>query len=206
MFEELRCAARCYFLVREDLAHGQYTQLPVGRAHNPAITTPQPRSQGSPGNEVDNPPPPPGEVLLFDKPCRFLPPYRVGFLRHFGMESGTVFEGTTGLHECICRFNSKWVRKKENCANSKWILTACVASVSVWFRSKERPRSGIFDFGHERNEISAKKWKRGEGKGKEGNFAIFPTPSPRFYLRHFSSVPRSSFFAPKPRGNACYAG
>ena len=37
MFEELRCAARCYFLVREDLAHGQYTQLPVGRAHNPAM-------------------------------------------------------------------------------------------------------------------------------------------------------------------------
>ena len=160
----------------------------LGRAHNPP------------------PPPPPGEVLLFDKPCRFLRPKRVGCLRHFGMESGTVFEGTTGLHECICRFNSKWVRKKENWANSKWILTACVASVSVWFRSKERPRSGIFDFGRERNEISAKKWKRGEGKGKEGNFAIFPTPSPRFYLRHFSSVPRSSFFAPKPRGNACYAG
>ena len=105
MFEELRCAARCYFLVREDLAHGQYTQLPVGRAHNPAITTPQPRSQGSPGNEVDHPPP--GEVLLFDKPCRYMPPYRVGFLRHFGMESGMVFEGTTGLYECICHSNSK---------------------------------------------------------------------------------------------------
>lgn len=54
------CAARCYFLVREDIAHGQYTQLPVGRAHNPAITTPQPRSQGSAGNEVDHPPPPGG--------------------------------------------------------------------------------------------------------------------------------------------------
>lgn len=40
VFEELRCAARCYFLVREDLAHGQYTQLPVGRAHNPAIIPP----------------------------------------------------------------------------------------------------------------------------------------------------------------------
>ena len=56
VFEELRCAPRCYFLVREDLAHGQYTHLPVGHAHNPAITTPQPRSQGSPGNEVDHPP------------------------------------------------------------------------------------------------------------------------------------------------------
>ena len=29
---------------------------------------------------------------------------------------------------------------------------ACVASVSVWFQSKERLRSGIFGFGRERNE------------------------------------------------------
>ena len=45
-------------------------------------------------------------------------PYRVGFLRriglktgidiaHFGLESGVVFEGTTRVYECICRFNSK---------------------------------------------------------------------------------------------------
>ena len=34
-------------------------------------------------------------------------------------------------------------------------------------------------------------------------------PSPLFYLRHFFRVvfdSRSSFFAPKPHGNACYAG
>ena len=53
---------------------------------------------------------------------RYVPPYRVGFLRrfglktsihfaHVGLESGMVFEGTTGVYERIYRFNSKWVRK-----------------------------------------------------------------------------------------------
>ena len=48
--------------------------------------------------------------------CR--PGHRVGFLRrfglktdihfsHFGLESGMVFEGTTGLYERLYRFNSK---------------------------------------------------------------------------------------------------
>ena len=39
-------------------------------------------------------------------------------------------------------------------------------------------------------------------------FPFFPTPSPLFSLRHFRAVfdYRSSFFAPKPHGNACYAG
>ena len=36
----------------------------------------------------------------------------------FGLESGMVFEGTTGVYERIYRFNSKWVRKKEKYANS----------------------------------------------------------------------------------------
>ena len=36
---------------------------------------------------------------------------------------------------------------------------ACVASVSVWFRSKERPRNGILGFGRARNETRAKKMK-----------------------------------------------
>ena len=55
-----------------------------------------------------------------------MPPHWVGFLRrfglktgihfvHFGLESGMVFEGTTGVyHERIHRFNSKSVRKKRN--------------------------------------------------------------------------------------------
>ena len=37
------------------------------------------------------------------------------------------------------------------------IVLACVASVSVWFRSKERPRNGILGFGRARNETRAKK-------------------------------------------------
>ena len=63
---------------------------------------------------------------------RYLPPHRVGFLgrfglktsihfAHFGLESGMVFEGTTGVYERIYRFNSKSVRKKEKYANSKRI-------------------------------------------------------------------------------------
>ena len=53
-------------------------------------------------------------------------------------------------------------------------IVACVASVSVWFRSKERPRSGIFGF----------------DRAKNGLCAVL--------------VSRSSFSAPKPHGNACF--
>ena len=35
--------------------------------------------------------------------------------------------------------------------------SACVASVSVWFRSKEIPRKGTFGFDRARNETRAKK-------------------------------------------------
>ena len=49
---------------------------------------------------------------------RYVPPHRVGFLRrfglktgihsaHFGLESGMVFEGTTGLYERIFRLYAK---------------------------------------------------------------------------------------------------
>ena len=38
-----------------------------------------------------------------------------------------------------------------------YVELACVASVSVWFRSKERARNGIFGFGRARNETRAKK-------------------------------------------------
>ena len=72
-----------------------------------------------------------GGVLpyIIYKPYLYVPPRRVGFLRrfgvktgihfaHFGLESGWVFEGTTGVYEHFYRFNSKWVRKKEKYANS----------------------------------------------------------------------------------------
>ena len=86
--------------------------------------------------------------------------------------------------------------------NSNFLL-ACVASISVWFRSKTRPRNRIFCFGPMRIETRAKKWKR--GKGKEGNptSPFFSNPSPLFYSCHFS---HSLFFTPKLNGNARYAG
>ena len=66
---------------------------------------------------------------------------------------------------------------------------ACVASVSVWIRSKERPRNGIFGFGRARNETIAKK--------------LLALLLALFFARSDS---RSSFFASKPHENACYAG
>ena len=59
-----------------------------------------------------------GEGTPLYKLYRYVPPHRVGFLRrfglktgihfaHFGLESGMVFEGTTGVYERIYRFNSK---------------------------------------------------------------------------------------------------
>ena len=56
-------------------------------------------------------------------------------------------------------------------------LLACAASVSVWFRSKERPAND--SFGHARSETRT-------------IFAVFDS--------------RSLLFAPKPNGNACYVG
>ena len=49
------------------------------------------------------------------------------------------------------------------------IHVACVASVPVWFRSKERPRNGILGFDRARNETKAKIWRS-------------LTPVPRFLL------------------------
>ena len=79
-------------------------------------------------------------------------------------------------------------------------VLACVASVSVWFRTKGRPRNGILGFGRARNETRAKKWKWGEGEG--------PSLPRSFTYAIFRAVfdSRSSCFAPKPHGNACYAG
>ena len=75
-----------------------------------------------PGNPPLNgtQPPPRGSPLY--KPYGYVLPQRVGVLRrlvlktsidftHFGLESGMVFEGTTGIYERIYRFNSKWIKK-----------------------------------------------------------------------------------------------
>ena len=94
--------------------------------------------------------------------------------------------------------------------NKTGLLLACVANVShvfVWFRSKKRPRNGIFGFGRARNETRAKKMKEGRGGG-EGRFLSSPPPPRSFTCAIFRAVSdsRSSFFNPKPHGNACYAG
>ena len=64
----------------------------------------------------------------------YIPPQRVGVLSHFGQKTGVdfahfclesagmVFKGTMGAYERIYRFISIRIRKKENYANSKWIL------------------------------------------------------------------------------------
>ena len=62
--------------------------------------------------------PPEGESTPLYKLYKYVPPHQVGFLRrfglktgihfaHFGLESGMVFEGTTGVSERSYRFNSK---------------------------------------------------------------------------------------------------
>ena len=55
-------------------------------------------------------------------------------------------------------------------------ILACVASVSVWFRSKERPRNGILGFGRAKNETRAKKMKVVRG-GREGKKRLQTNPS-----------------------------
>ena len=84
---------------------------------------------------------------------------------------------------------------------------ACVASVSVWFRSRERPEKRDFRFWPREKWNENQQIKEGGGEGKEGNRVSFlssPPPSRSFTLTVFDSC--SSLFAPKPHGNACYAG
>ena len=73
---------------------------------------------------------------------------------------------------------------------------ACVASVSVWFRGKEKPRNGILGFGGARNETRAKKWKWGGGGGEGRKPSFLPHPLPAllfapFFARSLTLVPRS---------------
>ena len=59
-----------------------------------------------------------GRGTTLYKLYRYVPPQRVGFFSRFGLKtglhftdfdlkSGWVFEGTTGVYEHFCRFNSK---------------------------------------------------------------------------------------------------
>ena len=65
-------------------------------------------------------------------------------------------------------------RQAMNRTNSG-VKLACVASVYAWFKSKKRPRNGIF------------------GHGRARDLQFFTTPSPLFYSRHFSRGPCSLF-------------
>ena len=85
---------------------------------------------------------------------------------------------------------------------------ACVASVSVRFRSKERG-TRVKD----RAKMAWVKERGGGGQERKETFLPLPLPPLSFFGSCFISraaktenpVPRS-FFAPKPNGNACYAG
>ena len=69
------------------------------------------------------PPSPLARVLPLYKPYRYVPPQRVGFLRrfglktsidfdHFGLESGLIFKGTTGVYERIYFFQFQMSKKE----------------------------------------------------------------------------------------------
>ena len=47
----------------------------------------------------------------------------------------------------------------------------CVASVSVWFRSKEIPRKGTFGIDRARYETRAKSERGGRGRGRKETLA-----------------------------------
>ena len=76
------------------------------------------------------------------------------------------------------------------------LFIACVASVSVWFRSEKRPRNDarnkILGFGRARKETSAKKWKRGRGRGRKKVSFLSSSPPPHsFACAILTLVPRS---------------
>lgn len=75
-------------------------------------------------------------------------------------------------------------------------MLACVASISIWFQRKDRPRGKT-----EERDFSVLAAARNETRAKK-------RLSPLSYLAIFCAVFDfcSSFFAPKPHGNARYAG
>ena len=96
-----------------------------------------------------------------------------------------------------------------NSVNIKTITVACVASVSVRFRSKERGKS-VKE--RAKNGLSKRAGRGGEER-KETSFLPLPLPPLSFFgsclisraAKTENPVPRS-FFTPKPKGNACYVG
>ena len=85
-----------------------------------------------------------GEATLLYNPYSYVPPlkgivftlFRVCFglktgidFARFGLESGMVFDGPTGVYERIWSFNSKWLRKKSN----TWIWRHNLNNDMIWF-------------------------------------------------------------------------
>ena len=86
-------------------------------------------------------------------------------------------------------------------------MQAWVASVSV--AKTEKGWGRRFRFWPRKDKTRAKKWRRRRRKRrKELSLLSSPPPLRSFTRPSFCAVfdSRSSFFAPKPHGNACYAG
>ena len=76
-------------------------------------------------------------------PYRYVPPQKVWFLGFLAWkrvktlwswsEFSYGFRGNLGVHGRICRFNPKWIRKKEQYANSKWILRNLFVGVLIYW-------------------------------------------------------------------------
>ena len=62
---------------------------------------------------------------------------------HFGLESGIVFQGTRGLYEGIYPSNSKWVIKKEKCANTEILLVCINLSNDNIISKRPRTKMGV---------------------------------------------------------------
>ena len=87
-------------------------------------------------------------------------PHRVGFLRlfglktgidfaPFGLESGVVFKGTTGVYERIFRFNSQ---------NSSLVLFSLANLSAKPHKEKEKIEKNKKDSGLSSKKTSSRKW------------------------------------------------
>ena len=79
----------------------------------------------------------------------------------------------------LFRGHGKGVQRPSEGLPNKNDGLACEASVSVGFRSKERPRNGILPA---RNWGESQQKKEGVGERKEGNAVFFLPPTPLSFL------------------------
>ena len=114
----------------------------------------------------------------------------------YGDQSGELACGYLGL-KALSKRHAGVQLGTDECRGV--VIKACVASVSVWFRSKERPKNGIFCFGRARNGTRAK------------IFPTSPTPS-KFPFNPLPALSLTPFFTRSLTLvsllllRACYAG